>query len=88
MLYFSETATFFSTRIDHFLLWLSGAMGGDDDKKEDAGADGDEDPEVAEARREAEEKRKEKHRKMEAEREEMRQSIRDKVGCEGLYQPC
>ena len=57
-----------------------GALGGeekaDDDKKEEEG----EDPEIAEARREQEEKRKEKHRKMEEEREQMRQSIRDKVG--------
>ncbi|XP_052772081.1 complexin-like isoform X2 [Mya arenaria] len=73
---------------------VKGAMGGDDEKKDDAGSDGDEDPEVAEARREAEEKRKDKHRKMEAEREDMRQSIRDKYGLkkkvpeeEGMLQP-
>ena len=57
---------------------LSGALG-DDEKKEDAGGDDGEDPEVAEARREAEQKRVEKNRKMEEERENVRQSIRDKV---------
>lgn len=58
---------------------LKGALG-DDDKKEETAGDGDEDPEVAEARREAEQKRIEKHRKMEEERENVRQSIRDKYG--------
>ncbi|XP_060585429.1 complexin-like [Ruditapes philippinarum] len=73
---------------------VKGAMGGDDEKKDEGGADDGEDPEVAEARREAEEKRKEKHRKMEEEREELRQSIRDKYGLkkkvpeeEGMMQP-
>lgn len=55
-----------------------GALG---DKEEEKKADGtgDEDPEIAEARREAEEKRNEKYRKIEEERERVRQDIRDKV---------
>ena len=57
----------------------SGALGDDKEEKADDAPEGEEDPEIAEARREAEERRKEKHRKMEEEREEMRQSIRDKV---------
>lgn len=61
-------------------IFVVGKLGdkGDEEKKDEEGA-GEEDPEIAEARREAEEKRKEKHRKMEEEREGMRQSIRDKV---------
>ncbi|CAF0905299.1 unnamed protein product [Adineta steineri] len=52
--------------------------GGDGEKKEGGGADDEEDPEVAEARREADEKRTAKYAKMERQREEVRQGIREK----------